>query len=324
LTVSPGGQLGGIPLNAHVGLNTFSVKVTDSLGASASANLLITVTNTNDAPVFTVNPISGLSGSEGVVFSGASIAAAAADPDSGDAVTFSKVSGPEWLVVSVAGALSGTPSTGSNGLNTFTVRATDQNGASGEASLQIQISSPGLPLPWNAADLAKSAQPGRASYVSGLFTLGGTGRIDGSSDSGCYVWQSFSGNGTIIARVNSGGGYDSSSLAGVMIRDSLASNSQHVFMGVDGCGYFQWVRRTITGNRTKTSTSGYGKTPDVWVSLVRKDRTITAYKSVNGSAWIAVGSFSMSIGNNCYIGLAACSGGTNTSSATFSDVQVRY
>ena len=57
LTVSPAGLLGGTPSNQDVGINAFTVQVADSWGASASASLVVTVINTNDAPVFIVNPI---------------------------------------------------------------------------------------------------------------------------------------------------------------------------------------------------------------------------------------------------------------------------
>jgi hypothetical protein len=324
LTVSPGGQLGGMPSNGDVGVNTFSVRVTDSANASASASLLVTVTNTNDAPVFTVSPINRSAGFEGVSYAGASIAETAVDPDAGDVITFSKVSGPEWLVVSETGELSGTPPAGSSGMNTFMVRATDENGATGDSVLQIHIGSSDLPLPWSVEDLAGTGGNNRASYdESSSFTLESSGRIYGSSDSGCYVWQSFRGNGMIIARVTSARSFDRSFLAGVMIRESLASNSQHVFMGVDGRGGFKWGCRTSTGGRTRIYSSGYGRTPDVWLAIARRDQTVSVYKSMDGSRWSMVGSETVELGDNCYIGLATGSGGRSTGSATFSEVKVR-
>ena len=322
LTVSSGGQLGGVPSNGDVGVNTFSVRVTDSANASASASLLVTVTNTNDAPVFTVNPINRSAGSEELPYSGESIAGTAADPDAGDVITFSKVSGPEWLVVSETGELSGTPPAGGSGTNTFIVRATDQDGATGDSVLQIQISASGLPLPWSVEDLAGSGGRNGASYDSGSFTLESFGRISGSSDAGCYVWQALSGDGMIIARVNSARSFDRNFLGGVMIRDSLASNSRQVFAGVDRSGGFRLAYRLTSGGRTRISGSGYGTTPKIWLALVRKDQLVSAYKSTDGRTWSIMGSVPVDLGENCYVGLVAGGDERSSSSATFSEVRV--
>lgn len=322
LTVSSGGQLGGVPSNGDVGVNTFSVRVTDSANASASASLLVTVTNTNDAPVFTVNPINRSAGSEELPYSGESIAGTAADPDAGDVITFSKVSGPGWLVVSETGELSGTPPAGSSGMNTFIVRVTDAEGATGDSVLQIQISASGLPLPWSVEDLAGSGGRNRASYDSGSFTLESFGRIFGSSDAGCYVWQALSGDGMIITRVNSARSFDRNFLAGVMIRDSLASNSRQVFAGVDRSGGFRLAYRLTSGGRTRISGSGYGTTPKIWLALVRKDQLVSAYKSTDGRTWSIMGSVPLDLRENCYIGLVAGGDERGSSSATFSEVRV--
>ncbi len=322
LTVSPSGALGGTPSNEDVGVNAFTVQAADSWGASASASLVVTVANTNDAPVFILNPITCPEGGEEVAYEGETIAGTAVDVDAGDSIAYAKVSGPEWLEISADGALSGMPPAGSSGLNLFTVRATDKAGAFGESILRISISSPDLPLPWELADLGSTGQPSRAAYASGSFTLTGSGNLAGSSDSGCYVWQSFSGDGSITARLISPGDGGSDSMAGVMIRDSLASNSRHCFIGMDGRGGFRWLRRSKTGRSTSSTTSGTGSPPDTWLRLVRTGRTVYAYTSTDGSKWSRVGSTSTRIGRNCYIGLVVASGTESLGSATFSEVEV--
>lgn len=61
------------------------------------------------------------------------------DPDPGDALSFSKVSGPAWLQVSAAGAISGTPATGDAGTNNFVLRAMDLLGNSSTATMSIPV-----------------------------------------------------------------------------------------------------------------------------------------------------------------------------------------
>jgi hypothetical protein len=61
------------------------------------------------------------------------------DPDPGDSLAFSKVSGPAWLQVSTAGVLSGTPAASDAGSNSFTIRATDLLGNSSNATMSIPV-----------------------------------------------------------------------------------------------------------------------------------------------------------------------------------------
>ncbi|BCU76389.1 LamG-like jellyroll fold domain-containing protein [Luteolibacter sp. LG18] len=138
LVVSPNGSLSGTPLDGDVGLNTFTVKVADSLGASATATLKITATNTNDAPSFTANPITGADATENMAYSG-SVASYGADVDTGDTRTYSKLAGPGWLTVAPNGDLSGKPGASDSGLNVFTVKVTDAAGASATTELDITV-----------------------------------------------------------------------------------------------------------------------------------------------------------------------------------------
>jgi regulation of enolase protein 1 (concanavalin A-like superfamily) len=108
-----------------------------------------------------------------------------------------------------------------------------------------------------------------------------------------------------------------------MIRDTLATNSRHVFMGMTGTNAYRWVRRTSTNGNTSTSNSGTGTVPNTWVRLTRVGSVITAYRSTNGTAWTQVGSLSASFPTNCYIGLVVASGTTGTLNASqFGNVSV--
>jgi hypothetical protein len=71
-------------------------------------------------------------------FYGNSIAANASDLN-GDAIIFSKVSGPAWLAVGSNGSLSGIPSNADANTNIFVVSASDSAGASNTATLIIYV-----------------------------------------------------------------------------------------------------------------------------------------------------------------------------------------
>ena len=89
-------------------------------------------------PAFTTDPINNLEAVELASYSGQSLADFASDP-AGDPLTFSKDSGPTWLVVAGDGTLSGVPSDSDTGENTFTVRVTDDDSLYDTATMTIQV-----------------------------------------------------------------------------------------------------------------------------------------------------------------------------------------
>lgn len=101
-------------------------------------SLLLAYTRSNTAPGFASSTITGADATAGDAYA-STLAGSAGDPDPGDTVSYSKVSGPEWLVVQGDGALGGTPLGTHAGANSFTVRATDAQGLFSEAALQIQV-----------------------------------------------------------------------------------------------------------------------------------------------------------------------------------------
>ena len=106
LTIAGNGALSGVPTNADVGSNLFVVRVTDSAGATDDANLRINVVNTNDAPTWNANPVVKPKAAADLAYDEATLSGDAADVDGGDARTFSKVSGPAWLIVAASLAAS--------------------------------------------------------------------------------------------------------------------------------------------------------------------------------------------------------------------------
>jgi autotransporter-associated beta strand protein len=106
------------------------VEIADSVFTPAQIAAMLT----NNPPHFVTSLITSVSSSQGVAY-GSSIAGTAADPDLGDTLTYSKVSGPAWLNVAADGTLTGTPTPSDSGTNIFTVRVTDTAGASAFAGL---------------------------------------------------------------------------------------------------------------------------------------------------------------------------------------------
>ncbi len=95
---------------------------------------------TNSPPVFTVDPIVRTNAVANSAYSD-TIAGSATDADAGDALSYYKVSGPSWLNVATNGILSGMPTMGNAGTNSFTVRVEDKALAYDTATLNIKVAS---------------------------------------------------------------------------------------------------------------------------------------------------------------------------------------
>lgn len=95
------------------------------------------VTADNQAPVFSVDTIALVDASIDTSYS-QSITSFASDPDD-DSMNFAKVSGSTWLQVSATGEISGVPVLADLGLSSALVRVTDSQGASSEATVEINV-----------------------------------------------------------------------------------------------------------------------------------------------------------------------------------------
>ena len=136
LTVAADGDLSGMPAQSDAGLNVFTVQVDDGNGATTTATLNITVDAVNDAPVFNSDPINQANATEDIAYAGN--VANATDAE-GDTLSYSKLTGPDWLLVETDGSLSGTPAQSDAGANVFTVQADDGNGGTDTATLNITV-----------------------------------------------------------------------------------------------------------------------------------------------------------------------------------------
>lgn len=278
------------------------------------------------SPVFTVNPINGANATAGSAYSG-SIGSSASDPDAGDTITYSKLSGPAWINVASNGTLSGTPTAGDVGANSFSVGATDSTAMTTSAVLNITVLSGGgtLPSGWTGGDIGSVGLAGSASESGGTYTISGSGAdIWNTADAFQYVSQSLTGDGEIRARVTSQTNTHQWAKAGVMIRESTAANSAHGMMVITPGNGFAFQYRTMTGG-TSSHTAGpaLNAAPNNWVRLTRSGTLLTAYVSANGTAWTQVGTATISMASTVRAGLAVTSTNNSAlSTATFDNVTV--
>jgi len=203
----------------------------------------------------------------------------------------------------------------------------DEKNASGTTTGVVwsftTASAGGLPSPWLNQDVGSPGVAGSAGYASGTFTVDGDGAdIWGTSDQFHFVYQSLSGNGDIVARVPTQENTDGWAKAGVMIRESLTGGSTHAFAAVTPSNGVAFQRRTTTDG-SSLHTAGDAVTAPYWVKIARSGSTFTASQSSNGTTWTTIGSETISMATNVYIGLAVTShNGTTLCTSTFDNVTV--
>jgi len=179
----------------------------------------------------------------------------------------------------------------------------------------------GTPAPWNCQDVGTVGACGGSYCSSGTFTVCGSGSdIWGSSDAFQYACQPASGDCSIVARVTGVQGTDPWAKAGVMIRESLNNTSTHCSAFITPGNGVAHECRTSTGGSSLNVNNTSCAAP-YWVKAVRSGNTFSTYCSPNGSSWTLVGSQTITMGVNVYIGLAVTSHTDGTvCTATFDNV----
>jgi hypothetical protein len=184
------------------------------------------------------------------------------------------------------------------------------DGSSTITSSPASISVLGLPPPWQTCDIGRCSLTGTAAVSNGTYILQGSGTISGSADAFRFLYQDLTGDGEISSQINALTNTSGSGCVGVMIRESLTSSSRYILMAVAQNGGYRFLRRSTTAGGTSTTKSGTGVFPNQWVRLVRSGNVLTGYKSSDGKTWSQVGSCTIAMASNIYVGLATCSGNT--------------
>jgi len=232
---------------------------------------------------------------------------------------------PAGVTLNESGTISGVPSV--QGTFSINVNAVDVNWPSNSASaaLVLVVSAPAFVDAWAHQDIGAVGVAGSTSYASSTstFTVKGAGAdVWGTADALQYAYIPLAGDGRIVARVASVQNVASWTKAGVMIRESLAPGSAQAFMLVSAGKGLAFQRRDATGGTSVNTAGALGKAP-YWVRLDRVGNTITAYQSLDGSAWTLVGADSIPMASSVYIGIGVSSHTTSAAAAaTFDHVVV--
>ena len=221
------------------------------------------------------------------------------------------------------------PTPGFVGTDTFRYRATDANGWSPNTITVTLIVQPGsptaLPSGWSNVDIGSPSLAGNTSFnwSNAVWTVAGSGGdIWNGTDQFQYAYQSLTGNGAIMARVDSVQNTDPWAKVGVMIRETLDPSSRDAIMAItSGNGaIFEW--RSIANGATSGSTIS-GISAPYWVMVQRAGSVFTGFISSNGVSWTQVGSASMVMASTVNVGLAVTAhNNSSLNPATFDNVSV--
>ncbi|MGE5272146.1 MAG: PQQ-dependent sugar dehydrogenase, partial [Verrucomicrobiota bacterium] len=163
---------------------------------------------------------------------------------------------------------------------------------------------PGLPAPWANADVGAVGVAGSGSIVSGTYTVKGSGSdIWNQADQFHFLYQPLSGDGQITARVMSVQNTSIWAKAGVMIRESLAADSTYADMVVTPGSGAAFQQRLTTG-ATAVGTTVAGPVAPYWMRLARSGATFIASISADGINWTLVGTVTIPMAANVFVGLA--------------------
>jgi hypothetical protein len=168
---------------------------------------------------------------------------------------------------------------------------------------------PSLPAPFTARDIGPV---GRAGFVSlagpESFTINGAGQTTfRGQDALYYVSQPLTGDGEIVARITAVQQYWNNR-AGVMIRESMAPEAKYVSLVARPSGSrgvllegVDFKLKAAAGAKPTTAAGADQPFPE-WLKLTRGGNLFTAFVSPEGKTWTTVGSATVAMGAQVYIG----------------------
>ncbi|NJL31959.1 MAG: DUF1349 domain-containing protein [Phycisphaerales bacterium] len=160
---------------------------------------------------------------------------------------------------------------------------------------------------WSFTDIGSVGLTGSATQNQGVWTVLGSGTdIWDNADQFGYLYQPVSGDFQMSARINSITVTDSWSKAGVMVRETLTTGSRHASMFLTGSNGAAFQYRSNTSSSSGHIAGGAASAP-LWVRVVREGEELASYRSADGNTWTLVGSTTIAMGEDIYVGLAVTS-----------------
>ncbi len=180
---------------------------------------------------------------------------------------------------------------------------------------------------WNYKNIGQTNEYSTADILaSNTVIVAGSGSGEfNTEDSFTYAYIPVQGDCTIQAKLTSESGSDLSAKAGLMIRESLDTNSKNAFLALNRNNGLTYQYRTSVGDGTANIATASASFP-VYLKLKRTGNEFEAFMSTDGENWTKTGSTqTIEMGSKVYLGFASTS--TNPDklcTARFENVDVQY
>ncbi|HET9391346.1 MAG TPA: fibronectin type III domain-containing protein [Steroidobacteraceae bacterium] len=176
---------------------------------------------------------------------------------------------------------------------------------------------------WTSGDIGAVQASGSYTQNGSTFTVMGSGAdIWGTADQFQFVSTPLTGDGSITARVVSQTNTNPWAKAGVMIRESLSAGSTYAAVEVTPAEGVSLQDRTLTNSSALSTLGPFTKAP-YWVRVVRAGNTFSGYSSADGVTWKLIGTASITMASQVFMGMAVCAHNNPAlSTAVFDNVTV--
>jgi endonuclease/exonuclease/phosphatase family metal-dependent hydrolase len=190
----------------------------------------------------------------------------------------------------------------------YGVRPSDHNMVKATFTLGGAAAPSELPAGWSEVDVGDVGKAGSTSTSGGAFTItaGGTS-VYSTEDAFHFVYQPWTGDGTIIARVDAiaaNGGSDAG--AGVMFRESVNdAGSRLATMLVFASGKAKFRSRSAPDATIASVGPSSGSGAPRWVKLTRTGNHFEGFTSTDGSSWGSpIATADVAMPSTLWVGLA--------------------
>lgn len=259
-----------------------------------------------------------------------------------------------------------------DGTYSISVRAYDNDGNATQSNTsKLHVNSASGTGLWSSADVGSPAVEGNASLADGILTVKASGKLgksegsvsgsvynDLTTDDFHYVYQELTGDGELVAKLDSYLVVDNHTFNGLMVREALEDNAACVGVGLTMTKIWSdkettWaafmVNRAETGTKLQKIDSSVDsassaekagipvvaglnfKSGDsfngVWLKLIRAGDSITGEVSEDGESWQTIGTLTAKLPEKVYIGFAVDAGTAankieNYATAKFSGIRL--
>lgn len=178
-------------------------------------------------------------------------------------------------------------------------------------------------LPYVSQDIGNPPIPSSITMTNNGFAITAIGNnFGGTNDQGNFSYQVYSGNFDVSVQAADLGLSDIFAQAGLMARENLTSTGRFaasITTPTMNGSYFEW--RDPAASTANTAGSFPANYPNTWLRLQRVGNTFTGYAGYDGQTWTKLGSDTITMSNQVYLGFVVSSENTNqATTAQFSDI----